>query len=399
MKIEPKHNTKRPSYAVVGAAFVAATMLAGCTDIKLPPGTPVPASTPVELAGETTTEEIRYSGELTECEEECIDPVVESSYIPASGSAADFSDVDSNQFNLFMDKIDEIEETYPGEFKFNITAAKEFRSDRKYFVLTATNGDESHYFMVFNGELIHTLDIPYGVYFDYTMLRDYEDIKEMPFLIDTQRLSHMEVTVNGKEMVYDTPLADSIEDGEYKGEIIGVSEDGTRAVFVIGKPVLFEYFPVQRLEEGEEIGFMDFVRGHDEKELSFRSPIPVSSPSAETDGKFTVSRYENHKGLTYDAYLMCDYTYWLDDVVIIELPLAEDCKVFSLWEHTDHPDDIPADWDENGARMSDTFFFKEFSVKNEYFPNDNGWYSTEGDVHSVTVTDGVVTEIELTYID
>jgi len=34
MKIEPKHNTKRPSYAVVGTAFVAATMLVTEMELK-----------------------------------------------------------------------------------------------------------------------------------------------------------------------------------------------------------------------------------------------------------------------------------------------------------------------------------------------------------------------------
>lgn len=394
MKIEPKHNTKRPSYAVVGTAFVAATMLAGCVRL-------VPVETPaaVELAGETTTEVIRYSGELTECEDCYEDPIESVSPTSLGGSVADYCDVDSDQFRLFMDKIDEIEETYPGEFKFNISAANEYMDDNRYFVLTADNGDEAHYFMVLNGELIYKRDAPFGVYDGYLILKDYKDIKAMPFLIDTGRLSHMEVSFNGCERVFTTPFADSIEDGNYKGEMIGVSEDGTRAVFIIGKPVLFDYFPVQRLAEGEEIGYMDFVRGHDEKQLSYQSPIPVSSPSAETDDRFTVTRYENHKGLTYDAYLMCGLTYWLDDVVIIELPLAEDCKVFSLYEPHEHPDDMPPDWEENGAIITDTFFFKEFSAKNERYPNDNGWYSTSADIHSVVITDGVVTEMELKYYD
>lgn len=394
MKIEPKHNTKRPSYAVVGTAFVAATMLAGCVRL-------VPVETPaaVELAGETTTEVIRYSGELTEYEDCYEDPIESVSPTSLGGSVADYCDVDSDQFRLFMDKIDEIEETYPGEFKFNISAANEYMDDNRYFVLTADNGDEAHYFMVLNGELIYKRDAPFGVYDGYLILKDYKDIKAMPFLIDMGRLSHMEVSFNGCERVFTTPFADSIEDGNYKGEMIGVSEDGTRAVFIIGKPVLFEYFPVQRLAEGEEIGYMDFVRGHDEKQLSYQSPIPVSSPSAETVDRFTVTRYENHKGLTYDAYLMCGLTYWLDDVVIIELPLAEDCKVFSLYEPHEHPDDMPPDWEENGAKMTDTFFFKEFSAKNERYPNDNGWYSTSADIHSVVIMDGVVTEMELKYYD
>ncbi len=395
MKIEPKHNTKLPSYAVVGAACVAASMLAGC--MRLVP--PVETPTAVELAGETTTEIIRYSGELTECEDCYEDPIESVSPTSLGGSVADYCDVNSDQFRLFMDKIDEIEETFPGEYKFNISVTHEYRDDNKFYVLTAVNGDDIHYFMVLNGELIHKLEAPFDVYVDYMILKDYEDIKQMPFLIDTEKLSHYEVTVNGRERVYTTPFADSIEDGDYKGEIIGVSEDGTRAVFVIGKPVLFEYFPIQRLAEGEEIGYMGFVRGHDEKELSYRSPVPVSSPSKETNDEFTVTRYENHKGLTYDAYLMCGLTYWLDDVVIIELPLAEDCKVFSLYEPHEHPDDMPPDWEENGSKMTDTFFFKEFSAKNERYPNDNGWYSTSADVHSVVITDGVVTEMELKYYD
>jgi hypothetical protein len=212
MKIEPKHNTKRPSYAVVGTAFVAATMLAGCVRL-------VPVETPaaVELAGETTAEVIRYSGELTECEDCYEEPFESVSSAPLGSSVADYCGVDSNQFRLFMDKIDEIEETYPGEFKFNISAANEYMDDNRYFVLTADNGNEAHYFVVLNGELIYKRDAPFGVYDGYLILKDYKDIKAMPFLIDTGRLSHMEVSFNGCERVFTTPFADSIEDGNYKG--------------------------------------------------------------------------------------------------------------------------------------------------------------------------------------
>ncbi len=96
---------------------------------------------------------------------------------------------------------------------------------------------------------------------------------------------------------------------------------------------------------------------------------------------------------------MCGLTCWYEDTVIVEVPIADDCKVFSRFEAYDHPDEMPEDWEENGAVMTDTFFFRDSTENDTKTPDDNGWYMTYGMIDTMYITDGVVTEIELSIYD
>ena len=400
MKIEPKHDSKRPSYAVIGAAIVAASMLTGC------PATQLEGDTQVYTP--PTSDEIQMSGELTECED-CYDDSYEDPTqvptLPQRNSIADFADINSKQYMWLMDMADTIETANPGKYRFSIAAVldNELSSDLEnpnyFFALVAYSEDATLYYVVHEDELV-CLDKKPGMLFLYPEnTYSYEEIRMLPFLIHSDFLMHNEATVNGLVRHTHTPVVSYVEDGRYAGEIIGISADGTRALFKIGKPVVLEFLPVKRLSEGEEIGYKDFVRGPVDDKDSYVLPVPVQSPSSETDTKFQLDRYDDHSGRTYDGILMCDGTYWYEDTVIVEVPIADDCKVFSRFEAHDHPDEMPDDWDENGARMTDTFFFKDSTANDTRMPDDNGWYMTYGMIDTMYITDGVVTEIEMSLYD
>lgn len=401
MKIEPKHNSKLPSYAVVGAAFVAAAMLTGCPAMQV--------EGDVQMTIPTTTDEIQMSGELTECED-CYDDSYEDPTqvptLPQRNSIADYADINSKQYMWLMDIADTVEYENPGKFRFSISAVMDYdlstdlENPKYFFVLVAHSEDETQYYAVYEDEQVRLDEKPGMLFFDPENAYSYEEIRRLPFLISTDYLRHTEVTVNGPVRFTHTPVVLYVEDGRYAGEIIGISSDGTRALFKIGKPVVLEYFQVKRLSEGEEIGYKDFVRGPvDEDGDSYVLPVPVQSPSSETDVKFQLDRYDDHSGRTYDGILMCELTYWYEDTVIVELPIADDCKVFSRFEAYDHPDEMPDDWKENGARMTDTFFFKDSTANDTRMPDDNGWYMTYGSIDTMYITDGVVTEIEMSLYD
>ena len=400
MKIEPKHNIKRPSYAVVGAALLATTMLAGCGG-PMPPET----TTTVELAGDTQPPEyVELEGEATTCEDCYVDPTpTPVPTLPISNDFADFADIGSNQYMHFMNTVDEIEDAYPGEYRYSISAVKDYdygyTNHLYYFVLAANNGSETRYYVVYKDETVLLDKEPFNYFADSSNTYSYEEIKTLPFLIDSDYLRHTETTVNGIVRDQHTPIVSGVEDGRYAGTIVGISADGTKVLLQIGKPVVLDYFTVQRLAEGEAIGYMDLVRGPVDEDSSYLRDIPVSSPSSENNTEFWVERYRDHAGLTYDAFLTSNYTLWLEDTVIVEMPVANDCKVFSRYEPDDHPGEMPDDWDINGARMQDTFFYKEYSAEDLISPDDNGWFMTYGDVDTLYITDGVVTEIEMTYND
>ena len=82
--------------------------------------------------------------------------------------------------------------------------------------------------------------------------------------------------------------------------------------------------------------------------------------------------------------------------MIIELPLAKDCKVFVLNEYNSDYDGIPKDWKTNGTTMQNTKFFS--TIKNDPLvmsAKNNGWYPVEsGTIKSIVIENGQVTEIE-----
>lgn len=394
MKIESKHGTKIPAYALGAALLATTTLLTGCP-MMYAGGMDVPP---------TSEEEVVYEGGLEIADEDCTTETSADTILSMiaksgpTGTFADFCDSSTSaQFEMFMNKIDEIEAAAPGEFKYNITAVRDREYDRYFFILSSYQGMNRKHYVIYDGVLIDMADPPYYDSVSVANALDYESIKMLPFLVDTEIFKHTEVNENGVKKKQDTPIVSNIDDGDYYGEIIGFSQDGTKVLLKIGKPVIFTADEIEALKPGDPIGYKDFVIV-DEK-ISYNekySLAKVKSESYPDCGECYVSRYYNSwTGDTNKAYLKQDMQYWVEDTVIVEMPLSEDCKVFNTAECFELDEDLPDDYYENGFHMKDSYLFQVLKDSDIKLPNDNGWYETVADTQSIIIENGEVTRIEM----
>ena len=311
---------------------------------------------------------------------------------PTPMPIADPCDIQSNQYQLIMDKIEKLDTFTSGRCKFNITAVKDEIYQCSYLVLTTYRKNEEKHYVIYNGELKEVEAVPFSIEPTIENARTYEELKKLPFLIDTQTLLHDEVLSDGKIVTgILTPIAGKKDDGDYYGDLIGVSEDGTRILVKIGKPVVLSYKKLADLNPGDPVGYKDFTV----RQIA-DNRIYVKSQEFGSFNTYFFERYESERGSTDKALLTCNLNTWLDDTVIIELPLAKDCKVFVLNEYNSDYDGIPKDWKTNGTTMQNTKFFS--TIKNDPLvmsAKNNGWYPVEsGTIKSIVIENGQVTEIE-----
>ena len=415
MKVESKHGTKIPKYAVGAALLAAATLISGCDgDWKKEPRN--------DSDDDNDDYVVEYMGDTTVCEDywdddndtdTSTDTEIESSvettfgWSTVDGVVSNAYGLKSEQYNLFMKKIDEVEASEPGAYKYAIGASKDRKTETYSFVLMTVKGVYTTCYAVVDGELVKLDSTPGELKVSTQGALSYEDIKRLPCLVDTWYLLHNEVTETGiSENLY-TPIVDSIEDGEYYGEIIGISEDGTRLLLKLGKPVILDYEYIDKeVAPFAEIGFKDFIKTVDKVEAEDKGlGIVITSPTYDYGMDFAVYRYHSIRGYTNKGYIYYDYTYWADDYVIIELPLADDCKVFNYGEYYNRNKEIGPDWDENGDSMTGTLYYKKIVNANGTYPYDSGWitippllrvkYRSEAEVESIIISDGQVKEIEM----
>ena len=140
MKIESKHGTKKPVYALGVALLASTTLLTGCP-LFYAGGMDLPTD-PYQS---TPTTEVQIEGELDGFIDDPTtttvigDPIM-GVFGAATGTYADFNlGRLGNQYTMLMNKIDEIEATAPGEFKYNITAVRDRDYDRYFFILSSTS--------------------------------------------------------------------------------------------------------------------------------------------------------------------------------------------------------------------------------------------------------------------
>ena len=391
MKIESKHGIKLPAYAL-GASFIAATtLLTGCPLIYAG-GMETCATTDPGYEGD-----IQVIDDPTTVTTEPTDPVL-GVFGAATGTYADFNlSKLGNQYSMFMNKIDEIEATAPGEFKYNITAVRDRDYERYFFILSTYQGMTRKHYVIYNGVWTEMADPPYYDTVKSLNALDYESVKSLPFLVDTANLKHMEVSENGIKKDQATPIVSSVSDGDYLGEIIGFSQDGTKALLKIGKPVIFPTDELRALKPGDRVGFLDFEVVNEKVPVDEQYYVAkVKSETYPDLGECHFDRYTNAwDGDTNKSYLMQDWEYWVEDTVIVELPLSSDCKVFNTAEFFDHSGDFPEEWAQNGFPITETYLFGLLAENEFKLPNDNGWYATIADTQSVIIENGEVTRIEM----
>ena len=415
MKVESKHGTKIPKYAVGAALLAAATLISGCDgDWKKGPRN--------DSDDDNDDYVVEYMGDTTVCEDYWdddndtdtgTDTEIESSvettfgWSTVDGVVSNAYGLKSEQYNLFMKKIDEVEASEPGAYKYAIGASKDRKTETYSFVLMTVKGVYTTCYAVVDGELVKLDSNPGELNVSTQGALSYEDIKKLPCLVDTWYLLHDEITETGISETCLTPFVDTIEDGEYYGEIIGFSEDGTRVLLKIGKPVILDYDYIEdEVAPFAEIGFKDFIKTVDKVEIEDRGfGILITSPTYDFGTEFVVHRYYTIRGRTNKGYVYYDYKYWAEDYVIIELPLAEDCKVFNYGEYYNRNKDLASDWDENGDPMTKTLYFNHLITNKSSYPYDSGWitippflrvrYRSEARVDSIIISDGQVKELEM----
>jgi hypothetical protein len=91
--------------------------------------------------------------------------------------------------------------------------------------------------------------------------------------------------------------------------------------------------------------------------------------------------------------------------VIVELPIAEDCKVFNYSEYRKYGKEYDPNWDENGDPMTHTQFFVQHRKEKFSYPYDGRWitipsmlrttYKSDAIVYSVIISAGQVKQIEM----
>ena len=310
--------------------------------------------------------------------------------VPTSCAIADYCDIPSKQYEIFMKKIDEIEASDPGKYTYNFTAVIDNESDRYYFIMSAHYEFKKMFFVVLNGELKQLEELPYNAHPGIADGRTYKEIKSLPYLVDTKSFNHTEFDEYGRSNIDShTPIASKLKDGEYFGEMIGVSEDGKSVMFKVGKPVVMSCDKLKTLSPGDKVGYRDLVLDHKEGYffyLKSASMIYLNSPYCE--------RYSNFKGETDKAFLRANAENWVEDTVIVIVPVTNLCRVFDNTEYSKHYDELPENWLEKGSLLTNTRFLKALKEKVIGTKSNNGWYSVSFPVTSLIIKNGEATLIE-----
>lgn len=194
------------------------------------------------------------------------------------------------------------------------------------------------------------------------------------------------------------PTVETVTDGVYFGDLIGISEDGTRARFRIGEPIGLTQEFVDSLEIGDALGVFD-ING---TELTITGVSDTSYGrrlQIDDDSLFFSNAYS---GFT-DSVLICS-----DGVnpvtinnVYVELPISSYCEIIDFYRTLDNDSNDPVydDWQANepsGVPLLDSFFW--------YYENHNswtsitltdGWYNARSLAYPVVVNNGEVTGLYL----
>lgn len=194
------------------------------------------------------------------------------------------------------------------------------------------------------------------------------------------------------------PTVETVTDGVYFGDLIGISEDGTRARFRIGEPIGLTQEFVDSLEIGDALGVFD--NNGTELTITGVSDTSYGRRLQIDDGSLFFSIA--YSGFT-DSVLICS-----DGVnpvtinnVYVELPISSNCELIDFYRTLDNDSNDPVydDWQANepsGVPLLDSFFW--------YYENHNswtritltdGWYDVRSLAYPVVVNNGEVTRLFL----
>ena len=362
MKIEPRHNLKKPSYAVAASLLAATTLISGC-------GLQLDGVAQPSLEGETEV----YNYPATDPSDDLIlegDVSIAEGCFPALGIGSGQIDLytDDSMLEMFREKVLEIEAQYPDTYTYSITSAYDEERGGYFYILTAWDDylGSPWSIVLSEGRWAWLDDIePYGL--DISFARSSEDILSMPFLFDTRYLQHPELAETGVIPYVSTDIVGSVEDGLYSGRLIAINEDGSSALLLIGEPMTFTREEIEALEPGDLIGLYD-LRISEDLSVPEDEYTMITLSSDDLDGLCLTDS-------PFGRELLClsgEDGIWFSDPVIAEVPLPyySDADI------------------ELGRHMNLT------SV-----PGNNGWFLVDTYVPSLQICDGEVYQMDLSFDD
>lgn len=375
MKIEPRHGMKKPAYAAAATLIASAALLTGCGGLR-PDGTV--QAPPTESTDTEQTTELILSGDV--------------SFIETS---PDLCTDDSSQYELFMEKINELEDSSNGNNTYSFKEIYDEEREGYYYVLTAFEGDGKELFVVSDG-IVSWYPEPddYGFYQSDSL--PYEQITALPFLTDTSELTHNELTESGVSYNVSTQMTDKVDDGVYFGSLIGVTEDGSRALLRIGEPVSFDRDEMCTLEPGNPIGYYDLVvdRNLSQPDNGFYQ-IDLDSPSITdlTDSCLRACSSADEEMIYLGRN---DGHWWLTDSIIVEVAVSDTVEVSDDYlEHIDNG--LPEDRELTGNQLLDSSFWYYVNEEGRGSAHNNGWISTYATAVPVVISNGELSHIELVF--
>ena len=319
------------------------------------------------------------------------DTVVDTTVQTTQMIFPDVADEGTEQYEKFMEKIEELEAANPGALTYSIERRAYDDHVTYGFVLNVFYSDEigdyTSYFLTdgewaeaSSGEISHS---------DYCYSRPYEDIVKLPCLMATRCLVHHESGDQRFTNCYSQEV-DSVEDGMYFGKMIAVSEDGTTAYMLVGDPVSFDLDEMSGLSEGDPIGYSDFTVSsvYEDDDSDY---IQINLDSDEYGDQMFISTYGDWSG---DRMYLRDMSgsFCLGNAVLVRVPIASDCQIddtyFYYWAESNY--DTTLERSDTGVPFLDSYYYAYCVLKDDLEIN-NGWIFCDISALPMTIEGGELT--------
>lgn len=355
------------------ALLMSATMLVSCSQAEVEE-TVKEETTTTTTAEETTEETTEETAAPAESEEQ--EPV------------ADLITGGGDQYNTFMDKIDEIEAQDPGGYRYAFSIEYDNAQEGYFYTLAVIHGDDNIKYVILDGEIEEYTEGEVND-FECESALYYEQIRQLPCLISTSGLTHYELSDGIADYHAPTVDLDEPADGTYFGQLVGVTENGSSLLMVIGTPVSFDRDEILALEVGDPIGYNDLTI----EEIFVNEETGYVSVTL-GDPRLILSACDEADPSR--LYLCGDSDAWiLEDAFIAEVPVSSSCVVEStaanFFDMSGYDDMEPT-----GNPLMDSEYAYAMGL-NEWNPSryadNNGWVLPYGVIEPVEITNGEVTRI------
>lgn len=376
--------------------ILAMTMIAGCAMNEMAEETTVEETT-TEATAETTTEtSVAATPTPIPRPRITVTPTPMPTPTPAPVPPGDVITEGTEQYDMFMAKIDEIEASSPGQYEY------QFAIEMNSCILTVFDGTDKIMYVITDGVISdYNEDVKQYAYIPDTYL-SYEEIKLIPFLCDTR----FSFDTLGEDAVdFNAPVTEVVEnipDGMYFGGLIGLSVDGTSAFIIAGTPISFDRDEMLALDEGDPIGYLDFTveKIHSNSDYDYVQ-IDLSSES------FNIGclHLTNNNDADDSRLYLCEESndWMLENAVIVQVPVSPSVELGGNYEIMLYGQEgyDPGDREMTGNSLLDSSYWAYISDdENNYnysSGTNNGWRDCCGGLEPVVIENGQITYMAIGY--